>query len=101
MVPPRVATLATFYPAVAVKALCISIVADPLGPQAQHDMQLMRSTAALIQSLPLKDLPAHKRTYMQRVGDFVAEMIRLASWAIWSSVWDKDAPGEQDAAMAM
>ncbi|KAH6892407.1 fungal-specific transcription factor domain-containing protein [Thelonectria olida] len=90
-----VATLVSFYPAVAVKALCLNILADPLGPQAQLDMQLMRSTALLIRGMPLEGMPPHKRIYMQQVDNFVAEMIRLASGAMSNKTWDKEQLDEE------
>lgn len=62
--------------------LFLHILAEPMAPQAQPDLELLSLAAELIRSMPLQRSTPREISHIKLVNDFLAELIRLGNCAI-------------------
>ncbi|KAF4968318.1 hypothetical protein FSARC_4263 [Fusarium sarcochroum] len=71
-----------FYPTAAMISLFFNILMHPLHERAEEDLELLRSSGDLVNSIPVRRLTSHEVSYMKLVNDFVVELVRLGRSAI-------------------
>ncbi|KAK4183344.1 putative transcription factor [Podospora australis] len=81
-----------FYPVSAILTLFCSILLDPLGPQAQDDLELLDSAPHLIRGIRVRQLTENEMLHLKLVDEFVSELSRLANCAIREARRRRDGP---------
>ncbi|KAH6988259.1 hypothetical protein BKA56DRAFT_578558 [Ilyonectria sp. MPI-CAGE-AT-0026] len=71
-----------FYPTAAILTLFFNILIRPLDPQAKFDLELLKSAADIIKSIPVWRLTPYEIEYVEAVDEFAAELVRLGNCAI-------------------
>ncbi|RSM12189.1 hypothetical protein CEP52_002622 [Fusarium oligoseptatum] len=66
------------YPIVALRTLFVNIVANPSGPEAKSDLQLLCSTASLIERMPMSNSLVHGKVYVQKIEEEISRFIEYA-----------------------
>lgn len=63
------------YPIVALRTLFVNIVANPSGPDAKSDLQLLCSTASLIERMPMSNRLVHGKVYIQKIEEEISGLV--------------------------
>ncbi|KAH7191523.1 fungal-specific transcription factor domain-containing protein [Fusarium oxysporum] len=79
-----------FYPTAAMITLFFNLLMHPLDERAEQDLELLKSAADLVNSLPVQRLTPHEVSYMKDVNDFVLELVRLGRAAIAKATKEQD-----------
>ncbi|RSL91527.1 hypothetical protein CEP51_000186 [Fusarium floridanum] len=66
------------YPIVALRTLFVNIVANPSGPEAKSDLQLLCSTASLIERMPMSNSLVHGKVYVQKIEEEISRFVEYA-----------------------
>ena len=66
-------------------ALFVDVLIHPLEARAQPDLEALVAAVGVIQSLPLCRLTTCEMVYVPKLCDFVMELVRLGSCAIWKA----------------
>lgn len=59
-----------------------NILRRPLAEQANQDVELLRSSIALIRSMPIKKVTPYDVEYLERIENFISELGTLGDCAI-------------------
>jgi hypothetical protein len=65
--------------------LFVDILIHPHEVRAQPDLEALVAAVGVIQSLPLRGLTTYETEYISKLCDFVMELVRLGSCAIWKA----------------
>jgi flagellar motor component MotA len=67
-----------------------NILLEPLEPQAEHDMKLLKSTADLIKRIRSQGQITVENLDITRMDAFISEVIRLGNCAIAAARRERD-----------
>lgn len=71
-----------FYPMSAILEIFCNLLLQPLHPQAEEDIELLKSVPQLIEGMRNRQLTPHEVAHVKIVDAFVAELTRLGTCAI-------------------
>ncbi|OLN96419.1 putative transcriptional regulatory protein C530.05-like protein 1 [Colletotrichum chlorophyti] len=71
-----------FYPMSAILTIFCNLLLQPLHPQSEEDVELLKSVPGLIQGLRTRRLTEHEVAHVKMIEAFVEELIRLSNCAI-------------------
>lgn len=79
-----------FYPMSAVLTIFCNILLNPLSPQAEDDLELLKTAPRLIKNIRIRRLTMNEIMHIKLIEEFVAELIRLGSCAIQKARLDQN-----------
>ena len=72
----------SFYPTSASVTIFLHVLAEPSRPQAESDVELLRSARGLLNSVPIRKPTPLEISHIQFLNGFIKELIRLGTCAI-------------------
>ncbi|KAK7430440.1 hypothetical protein QQZ08_002959 [Neonectria magnoliae] len=81
--------LILFHPIAAITTIFCNILLNPLDPAAKDDLNLLKTGPELIGRMRVQQLP-HEILHIKQVNSFVAELVRLATFAIRNAHFGRD-----------
>ena len=74
-----------FYAPIAAMVLFLNIIIHPLDARAQPDCELLDTAAKVISDMPLGARTISEPDYLIRLAEFITELSRLGSCAVWKA----------------
>ncbi|EGX96052.1 hypothetical protein CCM_00707 [Cordyceps militaris CM01] len=71
------------YAPAAAMALFINVMVHPDGDSSQTDLETLIQAVGTFQSIPLESLSSTETQEIQMLNEYIMELVRLASCAIW------------------
>lgn len=65
--------------------LFVNILIHPLYERAFSDLDLLASTFRFLQNTPFLTLTPHETNLLQRLNNFMMELVRLGKCAVWKA----------------
>ncbi|KAJ4312007.1 hypothetical protein N0V84_010162 [Fusarium piperis] len=63
------------YPVIALRTLFVNIMANPSGPDVKSDLELICSTASLIERMPMSNRLIHGKVYIEKIEEEISGMV--------------------------
>lgn len=80
-----VTRLMAHYAPMTAMSLFVNILIHPFGSSARSDMETLSSAAGITRSIPTAALSVREMEHVEDIGEFMMELSRLGSCAIWKA----------------
>ncbi|TQV93739.1 fungal specific transcription factor [Cordyceps javanica] len=74
---------------VAAMALFVNVLVHPLGDSSQGDLETLIQAVGTFQTIPIDSLSGNEIQQIQALCEFIMELVRLGSCAIWKAKTDR------------
>ncbi|PYH91068.1 hypothetical protein BO71DRAFT_360203 [Aspergillus ellipticus CBS 707.79] len=79
----------TFYSSIAAMSLFLNIIIHPLDSESRLDLELLISSANIVQNIPAHALTQNEVTRVQEIGSFMMRLVWLGTCAMTKAEKDK------------